>query len=77
MKAEDIAKAAVFLGSDASSYISGINLAIDVGYSITTPSISSIATVDSQSYPPSTLVQMRTSSSSQLNLSRKSLFHEQ
>ncbi|PIA30041.1 hypothetical protein AQUCO_05700030v1 [Aquilegia coerulea] len=39
VKTEDIAEAAVFLGSDASRYISGINLVIDGGYSITTPAL--------------------------------------
>ncbi|PIA38491.1 hypothetical protein AQUCO_02800300v1 [Aquilegia coerulea] len=39
LKAEDIAEAAVFLGSDESRYISGINLVIDGGYSTTSPAL--------------------------------------
>ncbi|PIA38094.1 hypothetical protein AQUCO_02800025v1 [Aquilegia coerulea] len=39
LKAEDIAEAAVFLGSDESRYISGINLVVDGGYSTTTPAL--------------------------------------
>ena len=34
-KAEEIANAAAFLLSDASSYISGIDLIVDGGFSIT------------------------------------------
>ncbi|KAL5723957.1 momilactone-A synthase [Ranunculus cassubicifolius] len=37
IKAEDVAEAAVYLGSDESRYISGLNLVVDGGYSVTTP----------------------------------------
>ncbi|PIA59191.1 hypothetical protein AQUCO_00400219v1 [Aquilegia coerulea] len=37
VKAEDVAEAVVYLGSDESRYISGLNLVIDGGYSVTTP----------------------------------------
>ncbi|KAL5702290.1 momilactone-A synthase [Ranunculus cassubicifolius] len=37
VKAEDVAEAAVYLGSDESRYISGLNLVVDGGYSTTTP----------------------------------------
>ncbi|KAL3532134.1 hypothetical protein ACH5RR_005655 [Cinchona calisaya] len=33
--AEDVAEAAIYLGSDESKYISGVNLAVDGGYSTT------------------------------------------
>ena len=38
-EAGDIADAALYLGSDDSKYISGINLVVDGGYSITNPSL--------------------------------------
>ncbi|PIA51622.1 hypothetical protein AQUCO_01100463v1 [Aquilegia coerulea] len=39
LKAEDVADAAVYLGSDESRYISGLNLVVDGGYSTTTPAL--------------------------------------
>lgn len=38
LEAEDIAMAALYLGSDESKYVSGVNLVVDGGYSITNPS---------------------------------------
>ncbi|KAF3441602.1 hypothetical protein FNV43_RR15517 [Rhamnella rubrinervis] len=38
LEAEDVAEAAVFLGSDESKYVSGLNLLIDGGYTTTNPS---------------------------------------
>ncbi|KAI3838417.1 hypothetical protein MKX03_013181 [Papaver bracteatum] len=38
LKPEDIAEAAVYLGSDESKYVSGMNLIVDGGYSTTNPS---------------------------------------
>ncbi|KAL4591828.1 hypothetical protein LXL04_004801 [Taraxacum kok-saghyz] len=40
--AEDIAEAAVYLGSDASKFVSGINLVVDGGYSTTNPTYTGI-----------------------------------
>lgn len=37
LEAEDIAEAALYLGSDNSKYVSGINLVVDGGYSLTNP----------------------------------------
>ncbi|OAY40808.1 secoisolariciresinol dehydrogenase [Manihot esculenta] len=41
LEADDIAEAALYLASDESKYISGINLAVDGGYSLTNPTFSS------------------------------------
>ncbi|KAF2289669.1 hypothetical protein GH714_037833 [Hevea brasiliensis] len=38
LEEEDIAEAAVYLGSDESKYVSGINLMVDGGFSLTNPS---------------------------------------
>ncbi|GMN39506.1 hypothetical protein TIFTF001_008730 [Ficus carica] len=35
--AEDVAEAAVFLRSDENKYVSGMNVVIDGGYSVTNP----------------------------------------
>ncbi|OVA14416.1 Short-chain dehydrogenase/reductase SDR [Macleaya cordata] len=40
LNAEDVAEAAVYLGSDESKYISGINIPVDGGFSTTNPSLS-------------------------------------
>ncbi|CAK9180574.1 unnamed protein product [Ilex paraguariensis] len=37
--AEDVAEAAVYLGSDESKYVSGLNLVVDGGYTTTNPTI--------------------------------------
>lgn len=39
MKAEDIAEAALYLASDDAKYVSGLNLVVDGGYSITNPTL--------------------------------------
>ena len=38
LEVEDIAKAALYLGSDDAKYVSGVNLMVDGGHSITNPS---------------------------------------
>ncbi|KAK4493085.1 hypothetical protein RD792_018081 [Penstemon davidsonii] len=42
LKAEDIAKAALYLASDEACYVSGINLVVDGGYSVVNPSLMKI-----------------------------------
>ncbi|XXG65091.1 hypothetical protein AAC387_Pa05g2882 [Persea americana] len=39
LKAEDIAEAALFLGSDESRYVNGHNLIVDGGYTLTNPTL--------------------------------------
>ena len=53
LKADDIAEAALYLGSDDSKYVSGINLAVDGGYSITNPSfLMALKSYLSSTHPP-------------------------
>ncbi|KAM3693453.1 hypothetical protein ACJW31_08G168000 [Castanea mollissima] len=40
LEPEDIAEAALYLGSDESKYVSGINLVVDGGYTLTNPTFS-------------------------------------
>ena len=40
LEPEDIAEAALYLGSDESKYVSGINLVVDGGYNLTNPTFS-------------------------------------
>ena len=40
LEPEDIAEAALYLGSDESKYVSEINLVVDGGYSLTNPTFS-------------------------------------
>ncbi|KAF5772880.1 putative secoisolariciresinol dehydrogenase [Helianthus annuus] len=41
-EAEDVAEAAVFLGSDASRFVTGVNLVVDGGYSTTNPTYTKV-----------------------------------
>ena len=40
LEPEDIAKVALYLGSDESKYVSGMNLVVDGDYSLTNPTFS-------------------------------------
>ncbi|XP_071710505.1 short chain aldehyde dehydrogenase 1-like [Rutidosis leptorrhynchoides] len=40
--ADDVAEAALYLGSDASKYVTGVNLVVDGGYSTTNPTYSRV-----------------------------------
>ena len=39
LKAEDVARAALYLASDEANYVSGLNLLVDGGYSVVNPSM--------------------------------------
>ncbi|KAG9448602.1 hypothetical protein H6P81_008567 [Aristolochia fimbriata] len=39
LKADDVARAALFLASDEANYVSGLNLVVDGGFSISNPSV--------------------------------------
>ena len=42
LKAEDVARAALYLASDEANYISGLNLLVDGGYSVVNPNMMNI-----------------------------------
>ncbi|KDP36170.1 hypothetical protein JCGZ_08814 [Jatropha curcas] len=42
LKAEDVAKAALFLASDEANYVSGLNLLVDGGYSVVNPTMRNV-----------------------------------
>ena len=42
LKAEDVARAALYLASDEANYISGLNLLVDGGYSVVNPNMVNI-----------------------------------
>lgn len=47
LKAEDIANAAVYLGSDEARCVSGVNLVVDGGYSVVNPTLSKVMSGES------------------------------